>query len=112
LGPYGLFDGYSNPYLVNPGAGAAAPDQAQAEPGRHVEVIVPDPNAEVWFNGSKTSKLGGRRYFPADARASPNPAAVKARWIEAGQTTTVERNINVGARGNVVVDFTKAPVRP
>jgi hypothetical protein len=104
------YDLSSNPYVVNSGAVAAAADQAESQPeqGRQVEVIVPDPNAEVWFNGTKASKLGGRRYFPVDSRPAPYVATVKAAWSEAGQTTTVERNINVGGGANVVVDFRKA----
>ena len=105
--PNGVF---LNPYAAISGLDAAAADQTQTQPeqGRQVEVIVPNPNAAVWFNGTKSSKLGERRYFSVESRPTASVATVKAVWSEAGQTTTVERNINVNPGANIVVDFRKA----
>jgi uncharacterized protein (TIGR03000 family) len=72
-----------------------------------VEVLLPDPNAEVLFDGQKTTLKGSRRVYP-----TPNLAPgrtywyrVRASWMQDGQPVHQERTVFVKAGGTTVVNF-------
>lgn len=128
-GAYGYGDAYAaaNPY-INPGASVSnsyattpshgTPSADYRDRGQHsaiaqVEVVVPDANAEVWFNGVKTVTRGEKRLFasPPLDRGANHVVAIRAVWREGGQDMTVERSINLTAGAQVRVEFSRTPVR-
>jgi uncharacterized protein (TIGR03000 family) len=56
-------------------------------------------NAEVWFDGSKTSQTGRQRSFvsPPLQPGRNYSYNIRARWIEAGRPVEQTRRINVRA---------------
>lgn len=100
--------GYSYPpreYSDGYHAQAPAQDQNAAE----VEVRVPDPNAEVLFNGHRTNETGPRRIF----RTAPLEPGytysydVSASWRENGRMVTQQQSIQLQPGGRAVADFTR-----
>jgi uncharacterized protein (TIGR03000 family) len=74
-----------------------------------VKVHVPDPNAEIWFEGSKTSQHGTVREFqspPLDP-GRQYTYTVRARWMENGREVDRSRAVQVQGGQQVHVDFTK-----
>ena len=71
-----------------------------------IEVRVP-AEAEIWFEGEKTSQTGGIRAF----ESTPVPPGrtytydIRARWIEDGKAIDVTRSVKFQAGQKVVVDF-------
>ncbi len=86
------------PPMADAGTGVAAPVS--------VSVRVP-ANAEVWFNGSKTTQTGARREF----RSPPVPPGdgygyeIRARWQSPNGTVDQTRTVRVRAGQHVIVDF-------
>ena len=75
----------------------------------HLEVIVPDPDAMVWFNGQPTTTRGTVREFdsPALEPGKTYEYSVRAVWNDRGRAASSERVVSVTAGSQVVVDFTK-----
>jgi uncharacterized protein (TIGR03000 family) len=72
-----------------------------------VVVLVPQPDALVWFNGAATMQQGMERTFstpPLDPSVS-NTYTVRARWMENGQSVERDRVINVQPGQSVTVRF-------
>lgn len=90
---------YSTPELVVP----AALNQAR------LEVIVPDPNAEIWIQGAKTTTTGTRRVYvsPALSTGASYTYTVKGAWSRNGGMVTEQRNVPVTAGATAVIDFTR-----
>jgi uncharacterized protein (TIGR03000 family) len=87
------------------------PASQEIDNSAHVEVVVPDANATVWFGGAPTTSRGTFRYFTSPA-LQPGTAytyTIKAAWDEGGQTRTAERVVYVTAGSRVEVDFTQEP---
>jgi len=90
---------YTTPELVVP----AALNQAR------MEVIVPDPNAEIWIQGAKTTTMGTRRVY-VSPELSPGRSytyTIKGVWNRNGGMVTEQRNVSVTAGATVVIDFTR-----
>jgi uncharacterized protein (TIGR03000 family) len=75
-------------------------------------VRVPDADAEVVFEGQRTSTLGRiRRLETPDLQPGESYSArVAARWKQDGREMTDERRVDLTAGASVVVDFTRPPV--
>jgi len=74
-----------------------------------IEVVVPDPNAEVTFNGVRTSTMGQVRTLntpPLDPNYSYS-YKVQATWNEDGKTVGDVRTVEVSPGRTTVVDFTR-----
>jgi uncharacterized protein (TIGR03000 family) len=73
----------------------------------NMKVIVPTADAQVWFENKATTQQGMERFFhsPSLDPGYTYAYTVKARWIEGGQTVTRERQVNVQAGQNILVDF-------
>jgi uncharacterized protein (TIGR03000 family) len=72
-----------------------------------IRVIVPDPNARVWFDGNATQQTGTDRLFhtpPLNASVS-NSYRIRASWMQGGQEMTQERVVNVTPGASAVADF-------
>lgn len=91
---------------VDPGRPAVIPDDPAPAT---VQVLLPAADAEVWFNGHKTSKVGTNRTFrtPELQPGKKYHYRIKAVWKRDGQPTADERRVEVAAGRTVVVDFTK-----
>jgi len=75
----------------------------------HVQVDLPDPNAEVWFEGALTQQRGTTRDFESP-ELMPGRAYtyhIRARWMDNGQMRDETRSIVVQAGQQTGVDFTR-----
>jgi len=74
----------------------------------HVQVNVPMPDAEVWFEGSPTQQRGTTREFdsPELAPGRIYTYHIRARWQDSGQMRDETRAVKVQPGQTVTVDFT------
>jgi uncharacterized protein (TIGR03000 family) len=86
-------------------------EQSNIEPNAaRIRVIVPNPDATVWFNKHKTSTPGTTRMFHTPAlEAGKYTYTIKASWNEGGKTVTQERKVDVSPGKLSEVDFTRPP---
>src|SRR5579883_3342705 len=110
--PYNIY-GYSSAYTPTPSDYGAAAGQSQVPPAprdnmAHLLVIVPE-NAELWFNGTKTTQTGPQREFvsPVLTPGKHYSYEIKARWQENDKTVEQVRTVHVQANDWQTVDFTK-----
>jgi uncharacterized protein (TIGR03000 family) len=70
--------------------------------------MVPDPNAEVWFNGQRTQQGGTQRVFNTPALESGYSYTynISASWQQNGQLVSRERSIAVRPGESMTVNFT------
>src|SRR5262245_6814499 len=60
-----------------------------------VQVLVPNPDTEIWFDGNATQQRGSERFFqspPLEPNASYN-YTIKAHWMENGKKIEQERKV-------------------
>jgi uncharacterized protein (TIGR03000 family) len=97
--------GYESAYP----SGAAATSNAAV-----VRVEVPDANAEVWFNGSKTRQKGTMREFesPPLEPGQDYTYKVRAHWTQDGRDFDQERTVHVQAGAQKEVDFRRSQKPP
>jgi uncharacterized protein (TIGR03000 family) len=86
--------------------GAAPPPMGPAAAAK-VEVIVPDPAAEVFFDGQKTNRTGTMRVYdtPTLTPGKTYSYQVSAHWTQDGRSIRQQRTIFVNAGGTAVVNF-------
>lgn len=86
-----------------PSPGEAAPKNAQ------IKVLVADPNAKVWFDGSPTTSTGTERLYhtPDLAAGATNTYRIRAAWIVNGKEVVQEQVVPVQSGRGSVVDFTR-----
>ena len=74
-----------------------------------VRVIVPNPEARVWFDGAATQQLGNDRWFHTSSLQSGANYSYKIRatWMENGREVNQERTVRVNPGQMTFVDFTK-----
>lgn len=80
-----------------------APNQAK------IQVILPDPEAQVFFDGAKTSSLGRVRLYdpPTLAPGQSFTYKISATWNQGGTPVSDVRVVNVVGGRVTVVDFTQ-----
>jgi uncharacterized protein (TIGR03000 family) len=74
-----------------------------------VQVILPSPDAQVWFNDSKTTQIGTMRHY-ATPPLTPGQSytyTIRASWMANGQPVTQTHEIHVQAGQPAVVNFTQ-----
>jgi uncharacterized protein (TIGR03000 family) len=79
--------------------------------GAVVRVMVPNPDAEIWFDNTATKQRGTERLFespPLDANSTYS-YTIKAKWIDSGRTVERERQVQVQSGQPVMVDFRMSP---
>jgi uncharacterized protein (TIGR03000 family) len=84
-----------------------------ADNAAHIRMKVP-ADAEVWFEGVKTTQTGPVRDFvspPLDTGKSCF-YQVRTRWTENGRMVEQTRKVNVRANAWIVVDFTRPDPGP
>jgi uncharacterized protein (TIGR03000 family) len=81
-----------------------------ADDTAHIIVYLPDPDAEVWFDGQAISEPGTVRDFelPALAPIRDYVYEIRARWTEGGKTVDRTQRIHVQAGHEVTVNFTRS----
>jgi uncharacterized protein (TIGR03000 family) len=109
------------PYLGGPtlyatpgvtGYSSAYPPQRQRQALKdapaHLTVIVPK-DAELWFEGVKTSQQGTERHFvtPSLTPGERYSYEVKARWMQDGKPVEEVRTVHVRANGRQQIDLTR-----
>ena len=95
---------YSDSYYTPPVE--TYPEPAVTSSAR-VRVLLPNPDARVWFDGVLTQQTGTDRLYntpPLDPGATNN-YRVRASWIQSGQEMTQERILAVTPGAQAVVDF-------
>jgi uncharacterized protein (TIGR03000 family) len=120
--PPGYFDpGYGGPSGQVNISLKPAPRPKQEEPpslpvvkktGR-IQIFLPDPQAEVLFNGQKTNSSGAVRLFETpDLQASKvTTYQVTVRWTHNGKTLTREATVTVAPGQLSLVDFSRPPAK-
>jgi len=118
---------YSTPstYYSSPGTYSSSPSVTYSQPsivqgdaeeaefvgrrGSQVEVIMPDPQGQIWFDGLKSSSTGQVRYFgfPEDQPGKTNTHKFTATFMRDGEMVTETREVRVEGGKTAVVDFTK-----
>jgi len=74
-----------------------------------MQVIVPSTDAEVWFQGVKTSQTGTVREFVSPSLTPGNNYSyeVRARWtLPSGKVVNQSRTVRVRAGTRATIDFT------
>jgi uncharacterized protein (TIGR03000 family) len=120
---YSTYSNYYNPpavQYVGPNYGATPSlnyDESDPEAGyslqgrrdtrAHVNVEVPDGDAQVFFDGDKTSQTGTERAFvtPALPPGQSYHYTIEARWMENGKQMKKSRTITVNPGGSATVIF-------
>jgi uncharacterized protein (TIGR03000 family) len=74
-------------------------------------VLVPNQDAEIWFDGAVTEQRGMQRVFVTPALQQDGTYMIKARWTEAGKPIEQERRIQVRGGQVQTVDFRVSPKR-
>jgi uncharacterized protein (TIGR03000 family) len=76
----------------------------------HVTVRLPDPNAQLWFNGTEMPERGPTREFntpPLNASSENLHYTVRAKWMQGNQAVERTRTVRVQPGQHVMVDFTQ-----
>jgi uncharacterized protein (TIGR03000 family) len=112
-GLYGSASGFGSYFLPNlPDDANAAPTPPVAPPASgtaQIQVLLPDADGEVWFDGRKTRQLGNTRLF-ATPQLEPGKTysyQISAAWHQNGKLVGDERTIEVAPGRTVVVDFSR-----
>ena len=111
---YGYSYGYPRSYTYSGSVYASRPASvregavARANTAR-IEVLLPDPEGEVWFEGRKTRSTGTTRAFrtPPLEPGKAYTFKITAAWPHDGKLVTDERIIDLTAGRTVVLDFTR-----
>jgi uncharacterized protein (TIGR03000 family) len=110
-----LGSGDLNPAPAPPGGGAAAQDQPPPDNAGHLQLNVPE-NAEVIFDGTKTTQTGSVREFvtPPLVPGSTYSYQITVRYMDAkGKTIEDTRTIRFQPNDWFSIDFTRpAPQQP
>jgi len=70
-----------------------------------INVRVPTPDAQVWFDDSATSQRGMERTFNTPSLSQAGTYTIRAMWTEGGRTVDRQRQIRVQPGQVVTVDF-------
>lgn len=91
-------------------AGGSAQAQLPCETGTTalIRVLVPSPNANLWFDNTPMPQQGSCRLFvsPPLDRGKTYTYTVKASWLERGRKVSREKLVKVRPGRETVVDFT------
>jgi uncharacterized protein (TIGR03000 family) len=87
-----------------------APQVPQGDPNvANIRVLVKDPQAKVWFDGTPTSQGGTDRLYhsPPLTAGANNTYRIRAAWMQSGKEMIQERVVPVSPGRMSVVDFTQ-----
>ncbi len=109
------YAGYATPQYSSSGPNPSyqsfyspAGSASQAAPA-HVQVHVPNPKAEVYFDGTKTQQHGTEREFvsPPLKLGRDYTYKIRVQWMENGQRRDQTRTVQVHPGQETTVDFTR-----
>lgn len=117
--PYRTRSYYTTPYYYGPSQyydpvvpsqivrDSYYPELSTSAQAATVVVLVPNPNAQIWFNGALTSQQGMDRTFVTTPLAADGSYSytIRARWTENGQSVQRERQVNVQPGRTSTVSF-------
>lgn len=117
-GMYGgrYYDGYSYPgysdssYSFYPPINQQLPnDQSPQADNAQIRVIVPDPQARIFFDGAPTQQMGTERLYhtPSLQANANNSYRIRCVHMQNGRETTLERVVTVQPGRMTTVDFTQ-----
>ena len=74
-----------------------------------IRVLVPDPDAKVWFDGNPTKQTGTDRFFhtPELLPGSTYSYRLRAEWMQKGQRMVQEQVVSVAPGRTSLADFTQ-----
>jgi len=72
-------------------------------------VLLPNADAQVWFDDAATTQRGMERTFHTPALQQVGTYTIKARWTDNGRTIDQQRRVQVQPGQAVVVDFRANP---
>jgi uncharacterized protein (TIGR03000 family) len=102
---------YNDPpaQYYSPAAQYYAPPAPVVNDFANVNVIVPDPQARVWFDGNATSQAGTERLFhmPSLTMGSTYNYQIRASWMQGGREVSQVRTVSVTPGQTTMVDFTR-----
>jgi uncharacterized protein (TIGR03000 family) len=76
----------------------------------HLVVRVPDVNAEVSVNGTKTTMTGEVRYFQSPKlEVGQYTYELTATWVDKGKTYTQTKSVKFGPNSQTTVEFKQEP---
>lgn len=98
-------------YYGGPQIGDQVPTPQVQDLVAHIDVVVPDPDATVWFNGFQTTSRGTTRHFdtPQLQPGGNYSYTIRATWTQGGQPKSAEQEVRVSPGQNALVDFTRPP---
>jgi uncharacterized protein (TIGR03000 family) len=96
---------YEQPSYYQPAPRAVEQPATVVTSRANIRVMVPTPQARVWFDGAQTSQTGTDRLFQTPSLTSQGTYRIRAAWMQNGQEMTQERVVNVSPGQNVLVDF-------
>ena len=75
----------------------------------NIRIVLPDPQATVFFDGHATTSTGTERLFhtPALAFGGTYTYQIRASWVQGGRRVTQERTVSVVPGQTIVIDFTQ-----
>jgi uncharacterized protein (TIGR03000 family) len=97
-----LWNSYQGVTPSGPSPSSAAPDNTVT-----IDVRVPDPDAEVWIDGHKTSQRGVARQYvsPPLTPGHTFRYEIRAQWTQGGRKVEQTQSITVQAGQRIAVDF-------
>jgi uncharacterized protein (TIGR03000 family) len=74
-----------------------------------IRVLLPDPQARIWFEGQATKQVGPDRLFytPPLLATAANNYHIKITFMQQGQEVTRERVVSIMPGRTYVVDLTQ-----
>ncbi len=99
---------YTPSYYYTPPAAVVTPDTTTVPDGRaQVEVRVPAPDAQVFFDGAATQQRGMDRMFisPPLTSGQNQTYSIEARWTENGRPVDMTKSVTVTPGRTATVDF-------
>jgi uncharacterized protein (TIGR03000 family) len=93
---------------VDPGYQTNLGPQPRVALTASVQIYVPSPSAELWFNGVKTTTQGLKREFvtPELTPGQNFTYDIRAKWTENGKEYDITRTFSVQAGGQLSFNFT------
>jgi uncharacterized protein (TIGR03000 family) len=70
-----------------------------------ITVLVPNQDAQVWFDDTSTTQRGMERTFHTPGLKQAGTYTIKASWTDNGRRVDQERSVQVQAGQSVMVDF-------
>lgn len=101
---------YPPPLIVDapPAIVPSPPPAPAASTVANIRVLVPNPQAKVWFDGNLTSQAGTDRLFHTPSLTGGSYSyRIRASWIQNGKEMVQEAVANVTPGQTTTVDFTR-----